>query len=132
MKPLITIRKTMWSLTWTFIWTIFLSFLIFPVFYLIYRIVAVRSYYTEVYEDRVIDYGGVFNKSKNEHSITKVLGVNKTQSFFGNMFDYGNISVNLVGSRGLLYNGIGDVNKVEQFFKSRIINANELKQAIIE
>ena len=132
MKPLITIRKTMWSLTWTFIWTILLSVLIIPVFYLIYRIVAVRSHYTEVYEDRVIDYRGVFNKSKSEHSITKVLGVNKSQTFFGNMFDYGDISVNLVGSHGLSFSNIGDVDKVEQFFKSRIINANELKQAIIE
>jgi uncharacterized membrane protein YdbT with pleckstrin-like domain len=71
---------------------------------------------------RVIQVFGVFNKSVTDSSLEKVNDVKMSQSFFGRLFDYGDVEI-LTGSElGVnLFKRIGDPIK----FKTAMLNAKE-------
>jgi len=71
---------------------------------------------------RVIQFSGIFNKSVVDSSLEKVNDVKMTQSFFGRIFDYGNVEIMTASELGVnLFKRIGDpVN-----FKTSMLNARE-------
>jgi uncharacterized membrane protein YdbT with pleckstrin-like domain len=71
---------------------------------------------------RVIQIFGIFNKSVVDSSLEKVNDVKMTQSFFGRLFDYGDIEIMTASEQGTnLFKRIGDPVK----FKTSMINARE-------
>jgi uncharacterized membrane protein YdbT with pleckstrin-like domain len=71
---------------------------------------------------RVIQVSGVFNKNVIDSSLEKVNDVKMTQSFFGRLFDYGNIEILTASELGVnLYKRIGEPVK----FKTAMLNAKE-------
>ena len=71
---------------------------------------------------RVIQISGIFNKNVVDSSLEKVNDVKMSQSFFGRMFDYGNIEILTASEIGVnLFKRIGDPVK----FKTAMLNAKE-------
>lgn len=71
---------------------------------------------------RVIQFAGIFNKSVVDSSLEKVNDVKLTQSFFGRIFDYGDVEIMTASELGVnLFKRIGD--PVE--FKTAMLNAKE-------
>ena len=71
---------------------------------------------------RVIQVFGVFNKSVVDSSLEKVNDVKMTQSFFGRLFDYGDVEILTASELGVnLFKRIGDPVK----FKTAMLNAKE-------
>jgi uncharacterized membrane protein YdbT with pleckstrin-like domain len=71
---------------------------------------------------RVIQLSGVVNKSVVDSSLEKVNDVKMTQSFFGRLFDYGDIEIMTASELGVnLFKRIGDPVK----FKTAMLNAKE-------
>jgi len=71
---------------------------------------------------RVIQVSGVFNKNVIDSSLEKVNDVKMTQSFFGRLFDYGNIEILTASELGVnLFKRIGEPVK----FKTAMLNAKE-------
>jgi uncharacterized membrane protein YdbT with pleckstrin-like domain len=71
---------------------------------------------------RVIQIFGIFNKSVVDSSLEKVNDVKMTQSFFGRLFDYGDIEIMTASEQGInLFKRIGDPVK----FKTSMLNARE-------
>jgi hypothetical protein len=71
---------------------------------------------------RVIQISGVFNKSVVDSSLEKVNDVKMTQSFFGRLFDYGDVEIMTASELGVnLFKRIGDPVK----FKTAMLNAKE-------
>lgn len=71
---------------------------------------------------RVIQSLGVFNKSVIDSSLEKVNDVKMTQSFFGRLFDYGDIEILTASDLGVnLFKRIGNPVK----FKTAMLNAKE-------
>ena len=71
---------------------------------------------------RVIQINGVVNKNVVDSSLEKVNDVKMTQSFFGRMFDYGDIEIMTASELGVnLFKRIGDPVK----FKTAMLNAKE-------
>jgi uncharacterized membrane protein YdbT with pleckstrin-like domain len=71
---------------------------------------------------RVIQISGVFNKNVVDSSLEKVNDVKMTQSFFGRMFDYGDVEILTASETGVnLFKRIGDPVK----FKTAMLNAKE-------
>ncbi len=71
---------------------------------------------------RVIQISGVINKNVVDSSLEKVNDVKMTQSFFGRIFDYGDIEIMTASELGVnLFKRIGDpIN-----FKTAMLNAKE-------
>ena len=71
---------------------------------------------------RVIQISGVFSKDVVDSSLEKVNDVKMSQSFFGRMFDYGDIEILTASEMGInLFKRIGDPIK----FKTAMLNAKE-------
>ena len=71
---------------------------------------------------RVIQIFGVFNKNVTDSSLEKVNDVKMTQSFFGRLFDYGDVGILTASEIGVnLFKRIGDPVK----FKTAMLNAKE-------
>ncbi len=71
---------------------------------------------------RVIQVTGVFNKSEIDSSLEKVNDVKMAQSFFGRLFDYGDIEILTASDLGVnLFRRIGNPVK----FKTAMLNAKE-------
>ena len=71
---------------------------------------------------RVIQISGVVNKNVVDSSLEKVNDVKMTQSFFGRLFDYGDIEIMTASELGVnLFKRIGDPVK----FKTAMLNAKE-------
>jgi uncharacterized membrane protein YdbT with pleckstrin-like domain len=71
---------------------------------------------------RVIQISGIFNKNVVDSSLEKVNDVKMTQSFFGRMFDYGDIEILTASEIGVnLFRRIGDPVK----FKTAMLNSKE-------
>lgn len=132
MKPVLVVRKSLWSILWTFIWCIALCVLIVPVGYLVYRIISLKHDYFEIYDDRYVHYSGVVNINKHERVLTDVLTVDTSKSFIGNLCNYGNVTVNVIGRDNLYFTDIKDPELVENFFRSKIANVKNLKQIVTE
>jgi hypothetical protein len=71
---------------------------------------------------RVIQISGIFNKNVVDSSLEKVNDVKMTQSFFGRMFDYGDIEILTASEIGVnMFRRIGNPVK----FKTAMLNAKE-------
>jgi uncharacterized membrane protein YdbT with pleckstrin-like domain len=71
---------------------------------------------------RVIQVAGIFNKNVVDSSLEKVNDVKMTQSFFGRLFDYGDVEILTASETGdNLFKRIGDPIK----FKTAMLNAKE-------
>jgi uncharacterized membrane protein YdbT with pleckstrin-like domain len=71
---------------------------------------------------RVIQVSGIFSKNVVDSSLEKVNDVKMTQSFFGRLFDYGNVEILTASETGdNLFKRIGDPVK----FKTAMLNAKE-------
>ena len=71
---------------------------------------------------RVIQISGVFRKDVVDSSLEKVNDVKMSQSFFGRLFDYGDIEILTASEIGVnLFKRIGDPVK----FKTAMLNAKE-------
>jgi uncharacterized membrane protein YdbT with pleckstrin-like domain len=71
---------------------------------------------------RVIQISGVFNKNVVDSSLEKVNDVKMSQSFFGRLFDYGNVEILTASELGInQFHRIGD----PVHFKTAMLNAKE-------
>jgi uncharacterized membrane protein YdbT with pleckstrin-like domain len=71
---------------------------------------------------RVIQIFGIFDKSVVDSSLEKVNDVKMVQSFFGRLFDYGDVEILTASEMGVnLFQRIGDPVK----FKTAMLNAKE-------
>jgi uncharacterized membrane protein YdbT with pleckstrin-like domain len=71
---------------------------------------------------RVIQISGIFNKNVVDSSLEKVNDVKMSQSFFGRLFDYGDVEILTASETGdNLFKRIGDPVK----FKTAMLNAKE-------
>ena len=71
---------------------------------------------------RVIQTSGVFSKEVLDTSLEKVNNVKMTQSFFGRLFDYGDIQILTASELGVdQFRNLGDPVK----FKTTMLNAKE-------
>ena len=71
--------------------------LIVPVIFMIDFIVSAKKFKIEFFDTRVVMRRGIFNTEEKQALLTNILGVNINQSFSGKIFNYGDVSVDLVG-----------------------------------
>lgn len=95
---------------------------LFPVFGLLRDILIWYNRQYIVTNRRVIQISGVINKNVVDSSLEKVNDVKMSQSFFGRIFDYGNVEILTASELGVnQFQRIGD----PVHFKTAMLNAKE-------
>ncbi|MBI5962444.1 MAG: PH domain-containing protein [Chloroflexi bacterium] len=93
-----------------------------PLTIMVMDILTWNSHQYIVTNRRVIQISGVINKNVVDSSLEKVNDVKMTQTFFGRLFDYGDIEILTASEIGVnLFKRIGDPVK----FKTAMLNAKE-------
>ena len=128
MKPDYVIRKSAWSVIRP--WHILLFFLIVPLIIMIVKIINVKDDKIEIYKNKIVQKSGIFNKKEKTTILTAVLSVDVYQSFWGRIFNYGNVNVDVVGEWDINTRGIKDPQKLKQYLERYIANARTMRQYI--
>jgi uncharacterized membrane protein YdbT with pleckstrin-like domain len=93
-----------------------------PLTIMTWDILSWSSHQYVVTNRRVIQVSGIFNKDVVDSSLEKVNDVKMTQTFFGRLFDYGDVEILTASETGdNLFKRIGDPVK----FKTAMLNAKE-------
>ena len=128
MKPNYVARKSVCSVL-TF-GSILSCILIIPIFVLIFKIIAVRKYRIEFYDDKIVTYSGLINTSKKQCVFMGITATSVNQSMFGHIFKYGNVTVDCVGKWDVDTTYIKNPGELENYLQTKIIHSIQTNQII--
>ena len=126
MKPNYVVTKSVASVL--SFWRILSCIFIIPIFVLVFRIMAVKRYRIEFYDDRIITYGGLLNTYKRQTVFMGVLSTSITQTLMGRIFNYGNVMVDCAGKWDIDTTYIKNPYGLEEYLQTRIIHASQVNQ----
>ena len=128
MKPEYVARKSAWEAV-SFLW-ILACFLIIPIIPLVFRIIALKHYEIEFYQDKIVIKSGWLNTKKRQMVFMGVTSTTVEQSLWGQLFNYGNVIVDCVGKWDVnSTNYIKDPQKLEAYLQTRIVKAQNISVA---
>ena len=111
-------------------WWIVGCVLIIPLIILIFRIIAVKQYRVEFYDDKIITYSGLINKSKKQVVFMGVTGTSVSKTLMGQIFNYGDVSVDCVGKWDVDTCGIKNPKGLEDYLQTKIVKISQNNQFI--
>ena len=124
-RPHIIARKSkLLAVKW---WHILFFWTIIPLIHLLCRIIIVKNQYVEFYDAYVIKKKGVFRKTEEKCMFPKVLSVNVDRSFWGRIFNFGNINVDAIGKWDIDLNGIKNPLYIRRYLENHFISTKEIK-----
>ena len=126
MTPNYTARKSLIS-TLSF-WRIVSCILIVPILFLIARLVQAACYKIEFYDDKVITYQGVLNKSKKVTVFMGVAATSVEQTLFGRIFNYGSVKIDVVGKWDVDTHNIKNPAALEEYLQTKIMPVQQTTQ----
>ena len=124
-RPQIVARKSI--LPAFKLWRVLLFWLIVPLIMIIVDIVKLRSQYVEFYNTYVIKYSGVFSKNDDKCMFPKVLSCNVYRSFWGRVFNYGDIKIDAIGKWDVDLVGVKNPLYIRKYLEKHFISAKEVK-----
>lgn len=92
--------------------------LIVPIFLMIYMIIEVKKFRIEFYKDKVIMHRGFLHTEEQQSILTTIVGVRINRSIAGNIFNYGDVVVDMVGRWDIDTRAIKDPVALKNHLKS--------------
>ena len=129
-KPNYIIRKSAWSVIRP--WHILLSFLIVPLIIMIIKIINIKDESISFYNNKVVHRSGIFSKNERTTILTRVLSVTVKQTFWGRIFNYGTIYVDMMGKWDINMRGIKDPIKAKAYLENFVANGSGMRQIITD
>ena len=130
MKPEYVAKKSIVK-AFTPLTVLFLA-LIFPIFVILYRILAIKCESFEFYSDHVIHKRGVLNKHEDRKPFFRVNGVSFNQSLLGSICDYGNLVVDATGKWDIRLEGIKKPRALKAYLEGRGVTEANFQNIIHE
>lgn len=129
MEALYTVKK---SIVPSFsILRILFFWLIIPSILIIYDIIKYAKETVEIYEKHIIEKTGILSKNEKQITFAGVVSVSVNQSLFGRMFNYGNVTINIVGKDNLYIEGAKNPFELKKFLESKFIDSNNSSTTIV-
>ena len=129
-KPNYVIRKSAWSVVRP--WHILLFFLIVPLIIMIIKIINVKDDTISFYNNKVVQRSGIFSKYERTNVLTRVLSVTVKQTFWGRIFNYGTVHVDVVGKWDINMRGVKDPMKAKAYLERFVPNGRTMHQVIAD
>ena len=128
MQPEFVAKKSAWAVV-SFL-SILSCILIIPAIVMIFRIIIMKHYEIEFYQDKIVIKSGWLNKKKKQMVFLGITSTSVEQSLWGQLFNYGSVKVDCVGKwdvNSTTY--IKDPQKLEEYLQTRIVKAQNLSVA---
>lgn len=102
---------------------ILFCWLIVPIFLMIYMIIEAKKFRIEFYKDKVIMHRGFLHTEERQSILTTIVGVRINRSIAGNIFNYGDVVVDMVGRWDIDTRAIKDPVALKNYLESVMTNA---------
>lgn len=102
---------------------ILFCWLIVPIFLMIYMIIKAKKFRIEFYKDKVIMHRGFLHTEEQQSILTTIVGVRINRSIAGNIFNYGDVVVDMVGRWDIDTRAIKDPVALKNYLESVMTNA---------
>ncbi len=120
MNPNYVAKKSAWSCI-SFLW-ILSCILIVPIFIIAFRIITVKKFCLEFYDDKIVIKSGWLNTKKKQMTFMGVTAVEVEKSIWGRICGYGDVLVDCVGNWDVdLTTYIKNPEKLEEYLQTRIV-----------
>ena len=127
-KPNYVIRKSAWSVVRP--WHILLFFLIVPLIIMIVKIINVKDDTISFYNNKIVHRSGIFSKHEKTNIMTRVLSVTVKQTFWGRIFNYGTVHVDVVGKWDINMRGVKDPMGAKEYLERFVATGRRMHQVI--
>lgn len=128
-KPNYVMKKSAWSVIRP--WHLIFFFLIVPLIIMIVKIINVKDDKILFYNNKVVQQSGVFSKYERTNILTRVLSVTVKQTFWGRLFNYGTVKVDVVGEWDINMSGVKDPMGAKAFLETFVANGAAVKPIIM-
>ena len=128
-KPNYVMRKSGWSVVRP--WHILLCFLIVPLIIMIVKIINVKDDTISFYNNRIVQRSGIFSKYEKTTVLTRVLSVTVKQTFWGRIFNYGTIYVDVVGKWDINMKGIKNPMEAKAYLERMALSSRTIRPVIM-
>lgn len=129
-KPNYVMRKSAWSVIRP--WHILLFFLVIPLLIMIWKIINVKDETISFYNNRVVEKSGILAKNEKTTVLTRMLSVSIHQTFWGRIFNYGDIQVDVVGKWDVNMKGIKKPKKAKKFLETIAMDGMRMRPIIMD
>lgn len=98
-----------------------------PVVFIVVDVIILRCQYVEFYDSFVIKKRGVFNKTEEKCMFPKILSCHVHRSFWGRIFNFGNIQIDVIGKWDVDLTFIKRPLYVRKYLENHFISAKEIR-----
>lgn len=123
MEPLYVAKKS--KLCSFSILRILFCWLIVPIILIIIDILKTNVEKVEFFDKKVTERNGLISKNEKETTFKGVVSVNVQQSFWGRLFNFGDVYVDLVGKNNLHLEKIAKPYELKKFLETKIIDDSQ-------
>ena len=95
---------------------------VIPLLILAFKIINIKDETISFYNNKVVQREGIFSKREHTNILTTVLSVTVYQSFIGRIFNYGTITIDVMGQWDINMRGIKDPMKAKAFLEQYAAN----------
>ena len=110
---------------------ILFCWLIIPVFLIIYDLIKYSKEVVEIYDTCIKEKSGVLSKNEKQTTFAGVVSVNVNQSLFGRIFNYGTITIDIVGKGNICIESAKKPFELKNFLESKFIDSKNASTTIV-
>ena len=98
---------------------------------MIIKIINVKDDTISFYNNKVVQRSGVFSKYEKTNVLTRVLSVTVKQTFWGRLFNYGTVYVDVVGKWDINMSGVKNPMEAKAYLEKFVANGAAVKPIIM-
>lgn len=127
-RPEYIAKKSAWCLI--NFWSILFCVLIIPLFVLIIRIIVLKKYSIEFYQDRIVVKYGWLSKHESQSAFMGVYSVSVDQSLGGRICNYGNVRVDVPGNWDIDTRGISKPQELKAYLSTKTVRRQQTNNVL--
>ena len=127
-RPDYIMKKSGWSVVRP--WHILLGFLIVPLIIMIVKVINIKDDKIYFYKNKVVHKHGILNKKETTTILTRVLSVSVDRPFWGRIFNYGTIKVDVIGKWDIDMTGVKRPKKAKKYLESLVGDGRQMRHVI--
>jgi uncharacterized membrane protein YdbT with pleckstrin-like domain len=103
---------------------------IIPLIIMIVKIINIKDESISFYNNKVVHRSGIFSKHEKTTILTRVLSVTVRQTFWGRIFNYGTIYVDMMGKWDISMRGIKNPKGAKAYLEKFVANGSGMRQIL--
>ena len=114
------------------LWRILLIWTIIPIFIILIHIWILKRDKTYFYDSKIISKSGLLSNHVQETSFVGISTIRVDQSFWGRMFGFGDLYIDIIGKWDIKIIGVKHPEKAREFLSQYIVNKENITSIISE